>query len=227
MPRHDHLRHRGHPEQIRPDGPVEPHLGRRLIGRPRAPEIHPLARLEAQFRSLVQGQLLQLQVVGAGHVREARSHLVQIGPDQRIGEHADVVADDHQVAHPEIRIRGPRGIGDEEELHPQHRHRTHADGHEFHRIALIIVEAPLHGNHRLAAELADDEIALVPHGRGDRETGNVAVGDHDGIFDAVGQAAQAAAEYDADQRGIPARLLADIVRRHLPGSYSAVHVIEF
>ena len=54
-----------------------------------------------------------------------------------------------------------------------------------------------------AAQAADDEIALVAHRRGHRETGQGGVGDDERVFDGICQAAQPAAQDNA-QFGFPA-----------------------
>ena len=85
------------------------------------------------------------------------------------------------------------------------------------------MDAALHGDHGLAAEGADDEIPLVADGRGDRETGDVLVGDDERVRDLVGELAEAAAEHDADF-GLPAGEDADqVIRRILDPFDSRVH----
>ena len=60
------------------------------------------------------------------------------------------------------------------------------------------MDAALHGDDAFATKLADDEVTLVPDGRGHRKTGDFAVRDGNGVLDQVGQLAEAAAEDDAD-----------------------------
>ena len=91
----------------------------------------------------------KLPVIRARHIRETGSELFVIRTDQRIRDHIDVIAYDHQVTDFETRIDTACGIGNQQILNTQELHHPDGEGHLLHGIALIIMETSLHGKHLL------------------------------------------------------------------------------
>ena len=86
----------------------------------------------------------EFTVVGTGHIRETRAEHLHIWPNKRVGQVVDMVTDDHQVADTEGLVDPACSVGDEEILDTEELHHTHREGHLLHRIAFVVVEAPLH-----------------------------------------------------------------------------------
>ena len=105
---------------------------------------------------------------------------------------------DHQVADLVVEIDAAGGIGDEQVFDSDDFHDADRQGDEFHAVPFIIVDAPLHGDDGFPADFSDDEVPLVADGRRDRESGDVPVGNGDGVDDLVGQPSQSASQDDAD-----------------------------
>lgn len=92
-----------------------------------------------------------------------------------LGEEVDVVGDNHQVANLEARVHTARSIRHEERLDAQFVHHANGECHLLHRVALVEVEASLHGHDVNAAQLTENQFAAMAfHGRY-REVGYVAV----------------------------------------------------
>ena len=123
------------------------------------------------------GSLLdERQVVGLVHVGEARSGGEVLAAQRVLGEHVDVVGDNHQVANLEGRVHTAGGIRHEEGLDAQFVHDAHGEGDFLHGVALVVVEAALHGQDVYPAKFAEYQFATMTfHGRY-REVGNVGIG---------------------------------------------------
>ena len=130
------------------------------------------------------------------HVGEARPELGHVGTDQRIGHQVDVVGDDHQVAHAERRVDAARSVRHKEVFDADLLHHAHREGHLLHRVALVVVEAALHGDDPAAFDLSEDHAALVALDRRNGESGNVLVFDDEPGVDLIGEIAQSGSEYD-------------------------------
>ena len=92
-------------------------------------------------------------------------------------EEVDVVGDNHQVADSEGRVHASGGIGDIECADAELIHDAHGEGDLLHGVALIIVEASLHGQDVDASELAEDEFAGVSLDGGHGEVGYLTIGE--------------------------------------------------
>ena len=62
------------------------------------------------------------------------------------------------------------------------------------------MDAPLHGDDHFPAQGAHDEVSFMPCCGGNGETGQLPVGDDDGVLNMVCQTAQAAAQNNAQFR---------------------------
>jgi hypothetical protein len=141
-------------------------------------------------------------IVGPRHVGETGPEFVEVGTAQRVqAGHADqveVVGDEHDVSRTKGRVQAAGGVGDDQDLDAQHLHHAHREGNLGHRIALVVMSAPLHHRHTLPFQPAHDEPAHVPfHGRG-REMGDLAIGNGDALLDGIGQRVQAGAQDQAN-----------------------------
>ena len=135
------------------------------------------------------------------HVREAGPQLGDVTADQRVGHQVDMVGDDHQVAHAERGIDPARSVRHEEVFDAQLLHDAHRESHLLHRVALVVVEAPLHGHDLAALDRAEDHTPLVPLDGRNGETRDIFVFDGECSVDLIGETAQAGAEDDAHLRG--------------------------
>ena len=113
----------------------------------------------------------------------------KIGADERVREQVDVIPDNHEVSHMVGKVGAAGGVGDDERPDTHANHDADGKHHLVHAVSFIIVDAALHGDDGFAAQLSYDEISFMPHGRGDREFRQLAVGDDHRVFDVVGQAA--------------------------------------
>ena len=86
-----------------------------------------------------------------------------------------MVGDDHQVANLEGGIHATCGIRYKEGLDAQFVHDANRERDFLHRVALVIVEAALHGHNVYAAQFAEDELARVSFDGRYRKVWNIAV----------------------------------------------------
>ena len=92
-----------------------------------------------------------------------------------LGEEVDVVGDDHQVANFKAWVHATGSIRDEERLDAQLIHHTNRKGHLLHGVALVVVEATLHGQDVHTTQLTEDEFSAMAFHRRDGEVGDVRV----------------------------------------------------
>ena len=76
-------------------------------------------------------------------------------------EEVDVVGDDHQVAYMETIVHASGGVGYEQSLNAQLVHHANGEGDLLHRVALVEMEAALHGHDVHPAELTEDKFAAM------------------------------------------------------------------
>jgi hypothetical protein len=95
-------------------------------------------------------------------------------------------------------------------VHAQTAHHAHRQRHLLHGVAFVEVKAPLHGADGDAGQFADHQATRVPGDGAHREVRNRGVGNHVGVGNLLGQAAQPAAE-DQPDRGCVAGAAADKV----------------
>ena len=105
MAGHNHLGYGAHAHSIAANAPEVAVLGRCLERRTLCTHIHAFHQADAFLLGDVTGHLDQAGTVGINHGRETRTQFVDVLAVQRVfGEHVDVVGDDHQVAHLEVRV---------------------------------------------------------------------------------------------------------------------------
>ena len=116
-------------------------------------------------------------VVGLVHIGEARACGEILAAKRVLREEVDVVGDNHQVADLELGVHATSGIGNEEGLDAQLVHDAYREGDLLHGVALVEVEAALHGHDIDASQLAEDEFAGVALDSRDGEVGDLLVGE--------------------------------------------------
>ena len=107
------------------------------------------------------GKLDELCVVGSVHFREAWTCRYVLAAQRVFWKGVDVVGDNHKVAHVKSGVGTSSSIADEERLDAQFVHDANGERYFLHGVALIEVEAALHGQDVNAAQLAEDELAAV------------------------------------------------------------------
>ena len=173
---HDDLWDGGHAHGVATHGAVHAVFSRCLEGGTCGAQIDAVDQSDVLLLGNLGGQVDELVVVGFVHIREARSGGEVLAAQRVFGEEIDVVGDDHEVANLEGGIHATGSIGDEERLDAQFVHDADGERHLFHGVALVVVEAPLHGHDVYAAQLAEDECAGVSLDGGDGEVGYLGVG---------------------------------------------------
>ena len=186
MASHNHLRRRAHADRISADRLPILILCGRLVGGTREAYVDTL--LERQLLLLGDGlsERNQFTIVSSRHIGEADAKVLIVRTNERVGQHIDMIPDDHQVTHVEVRVDATRSIGDNEDLDAEELHHPHWQRDHLHRVALIVVKASLHRHHGDTAQRARDEVALVPDSGRVCEVGDLAVWDDGRVSDLVG-----------------------------------------
>lgn len=121
------------------------------------------------------GEVDESVVVSLVHVGESRSRREVLAVERMLGEEVDVVADNHQIADVECRIHASRGVADEECLDAELIHHADRERHLLHRVALVVVEAAVHGEDVLATEFAEYEFSGMTLNGRHREVGDILI----------------------------------------------------
>ena len=103
------------------------------------------------------GQVDELVVVSLVHIREAWTCGEVLATQRMLGEEVDVVGDDHQVANLEGGVHATGSIRHEEGLDAQLVHDAYGERYFLHGVALVIVEAALHGHDVYTTKFTEDE----------------------------------------------------------------------
>ena len=125
----------------------------------------------------IEGQLDQQRIISAVHVGKARTRGEVLTTKRMLWEEVDMIGDHHQVADIEPRVHATCCIRYEKGLDAQFVHDTHGEGYLLHRVALVVVEAPLHGQNIHATQFAEDQFSAMSLNGRDREIRNVGIGD--------------------------------------------------
>ena len=101
------------------------------------------------FEGDVEGEFLQLAVVGLDQVGEAGAEAVVVGADQGVdAQQVDVVLDDDQVALVVQRVQPAGGVGDDQGRAAQLLHHPDREGDLGGGVALVEVEPAFHRHDR-------------------------------------------------------------------------------
>ena len=156
-----------------------------------------MLHLDAMFGCYAVSLCYKFMAVSFTHVWETRTSR-DIRTMQGVLRHVvDVVGDNHQVANLEVRIGATSSIADEKSLDTQFIHDPNGERDLLHRIALIIMEATLHGHHILAAKFSEDEFSGMALYCGYREVWDIAVGNRKNPFYTLCQLSKASAEHNS------------------------------
>ena len=156
---HDDLRDGRHAYGVAAQRAVHPILCGRLEGWPLHTDVDTVLHLDAFLLGDLVSQCHESEVIGLVHIRESWSRGEVLSAQRVLGEEVDVVGDDHQVANLELRVHASGGVADEQRLDAQFVHHPHGEGDLLHRVALVVVESPLHGHDVHASQFAEDQFA--------------------------------------------------------------------
>ena len=95
-----------------------------------------------------------------------------------LGEEIDMVGNHHQVTNLEGGVHTTCGIRDEEGLDAQFIHDTYGEGDFLHVVALVVVEAALHGHDVNTTQFTEDECSRMSLDGRHGEIGNLTVGEY-------------------------------------------------
>jgi len=118
----------------------------------------------------------EVVVIGLVHIREAGTRGEVLTAQRVFREEVDMIGDDHQVADLELRVHAACRIRDIECRDAQLVHHAHGEGDILHGVALIVVEASLHGKDIHPSQFAEDEFAAMSLDRRDGEVGDLSIG---------------------------------------------------
>ena len=177
-------------------------LGGRLVGRALRGKIDAVLHLDAVAGSYFVRPGDKLLAVGLAHVGEAGAGRYIRTVQRVLGHVVDVVGDYHQVAYLEVRVRSARRIADEESLDAQLVHDADRERHLLHRVAFVVMESALHRHDVLAAKASEDEFAGMAFDGGDREVGNLVVGDGQQSLNVLSHLPKAGAKHNGCLGGI-------------------------
>ena len=173
---HDDLGHGGHAYSVATQEMVHLVFSGSLEGGSLNAEIDAVVQADALLSGYRGSQLYEFRIVGGVHVGESRACGEVLSTQWVLREEVDVVGDDHDVANLEGGVHAAGGVGDEECLYAHFIHDTNGERHLFHRVALIVVEASLHGHDVHATQFAEDQLAAMAFDGGNGEVGNFLIG---------------------------------------------------
>ena len=174
-------------------------LGRRFKRGPLGADVDALLHCNVVAAGYVEGFGDEAGGIGIAHVGESGPEFVVVFPAQRmVGKGVDVVSDEHEVAHLEVRVHAAGCVGDKERFYAQLLHHPHGVGNLLHGVALVVVKAALHGNYLAVAEAALDQLAAVPFDGRQGEVRNLGVGKFLTVGNVSGQFAQPGSQNDGD-----------------------------
>ena len=200
-PRRDALEHRRHPDRVATEPGQHPDLGRGLVGRAGQPDIDALLERDALGLGRRTERLAQARAPRVGEIREARTELVGVRPDERApAGQVDVVAHDHERPGPERRVEAAGRVGQHDQPRAELLEQQDGLDDEARVVALVQVEAALEHDHRPAAEPAEQQSTGMPgSGRG-RPAGQLRERDGDRILEIGCELTESRPEHDPDLR---------------------------
>ena len=154
---HDDLRNGGHADGVASQRAIHLIFCRRLEGRTGNTDVDAVDQTDFLLLGNLGGQIDELVVVSLVHVREAGTRGEVLAAQRVLGEEVDVVSDDHQVANLEGGVHATGSIRHEESLDAQLVHDAYGERYFLHGVALVIVEAALHGHDVYTTKLTEDE----------------------------------------------------------------------
>ena len=202
----DALRHCGHSDDIPSNAAEKTILCACLkIGSGNSNK-NSLLNFDFQLKRNFFGQRDQLFCVRLGHIRKPGAKFFIVRADQRVvAEQVDVVGDEHDVTTGEKRVHSAGSVGDEQRVDSQKLHHADRKRDLLHRIAFIIMKAPLHRDNAFSTERPKDQFAVVGFDRRQRKMWNVGIIDYNVGFNFFCQSSEPGAEnnsYGWRRRGL-------------------------
>ena len=111
-----------------------------------------------------------------------------------------MVGDQTDIPHPEIEVHTAAGIGNHQLVAAQQPQHPQGEADLLKGIALIGMETALHHRNPLAGQGAEHQLALMAGSRGNGESRNFLVGNHNGVLCQIGHIAQAGAQNHGNLR---------------------------
>ena len=111
-----------------------------------------------------------------------------------------MIGNQHQVAGTEGKIHTAAGIGQHQGFHTESGQDPDRQGDLLLRKSFIIMDPSLKDHHSLAALLSEDQRTAVTGHGGNREIGDLGIGNADGIAQGIGIVSQTAAQNQTDFR---------------------------
>ena len=220
MSGHDDLGGGGHAHGVPAQGADGANLRRGLVLGAIAVEVDALPQGDVPLPGRLAGQVQQTAGIQVGGVGKADAEPGQIlPPEGGLGEHLDLVSDEHQVARLPAGVDTAGGVGDNEGVAAQQAQHPDGVGHRLVGVALIVVHPALHDGHPLSLQLPKHQAALVAGGGGGLEVGDILIVDENGVFHLIPQVAQAGAQHhshpgDKVPQALPDHLGAGLILLH-------------
>ena len=156
MMSHDYFGNSAHADGVATEAAIHLIFGRSLEGGTLNAYIYAVVDTDVFVTGNVGCQLYQIAAVGLVHVGESGTGGEVLSAQRMLGEEVDVVGDYHQVANLKAGVHTSCGIADEECFYAELIHHPDRECNFFHRVALIKVEASLHGHDVDASEFPED-----------------------------------------------------------------------
>ena len=136
-------------------------------------------------------QSTQLGVVRIKHAEEAEGNLIRLDAHNGIApREIDVVGHNAEIAHVVGRVDSTCGICGDKRLNAQLVHDPNGKRHLLSRVALVAMQAPLHGKHAFSAQLTAYEATHMTRAGGSLHEGNIRKGNENRLLDLLCQRTQ-------------------------------------
>lgn len=185
----DGFEHGGHSDGIGPERAHHADFGRRFVLRPEHPGVYAFAQRDAETFCGQSETRAEAGRIGFGHVHEMRD------AEQRGGAgEVEVVREHHPAAGREGGVDGARRVGEDEAGDAELAKQADASSDGGGGVSLVEVDAALGDEHADAAERSGDETAGMSLDLGDGQTGEIGVGDRNGVLEGLGECAETGAK---------------------------------
>ena len=111
-----------------------------------------------------------------------------------------MVGNQADIPHPQVKVHTAAGIGNHQLIAAQQPQHPQGEAYLFKGIALIGMKPPLHHRNPLACQGAKYQLALMAGGSGNGESGNLLVGNHNGVLRQVRHVAKAGTQNHGNLR---------------------------
>ena len=136
-----------------------------------------------------------------GGIRETGAEFRNVLPPQGgIHKEFDVIGDETDISHLKIKVYTAAGIGDHQFVTAQQPQHPEGEADLLKAVALVGMEPTLHYRNGLALQCAAYKLALVSWCGGNGKSGDIPVGDHNGVFRQLCHISQTGAKNHGDFR---------------------------